>query len=197
MQFCRAQNRAKQEEVATRERRAQARAVLTPQPTGGSETNLIDARLQRLKLEGTPRPKRERRQPAPPLSPIPITTDFSDFIIPNMETSDGDVDYGTLAQRMMKDIFATSSQDEPDGFDHVRGNGMGRNALEEEREQEERQEQDEGTRSEDDRGLMVEGESEGSSSPMMGEVEMLSGSPSSHEGGEDDEEEDLLKGRER
>lgn len=89
-----------------RERRAQARAALTPQATGGSsssETNLIDARLQRLKLEGTPRVKREKRQVAPPMSPIPADLDFSDFMIPQMGNG---VDYGSLAQKMMDDLFS-------------------------------------------------------------------------------------------
>jgi cytokinesis protein len=88
-----------------RERRAQARVALTPQQTGGStasETNLIDARLNRLKLEGTPRVKREKRQYAPPLSPIPAAADFSDFMIPMMGEG---VDYGSLAQKMMDDLF--------------------------------------------------------------------------------------------
>lgn len=104
--FCRQQNRAKAEEIALRERRAAARAALSPQPTGAStssDTNLIDARLQRLKLEGTPRIKRERRQPAPPLSPLPVTTDFSDFMLPSVDSQN--VDFGSLAQKMMLNIF--------------------------------------------------------------------------------------------
>jgi hypothetical protein len=43
---------------------------------------LIDARMQRLKLEGTPRVKRTRRQMAPPLSPLPASADFSQFMLP-------------------------------------------------------------------------------------------------------------------
>lgn len=105
--FCQGQNRAKQEEVQTRERRAAARAALSPQPTGASERDLVDARMNRLKLEGTPRVKRERRVAAPPLSPVSATTDFSDFMLPAMGT-DGDLDYGTLAQRMMNNIFSSS-----------------------------------------------------------------------------------------
>jgi hypothetical protein len=83
---------------------------------------LIDARLQRLKLEGTPRVKREKRMPAPPLSPIPITDNYTDFMVPPAGPGPvtpgdgvGDVDYGTLAQRMMHDIFAAGglqAQDE-------------------------------------------------------------------------------------
>ena len=115
--------------MAIRERRAQARAALTPQPTGSSEKDLIDTHLKRLKLEGTPRVKRERRQPAPPISPLPATTDFSDFMLPSLSSNTtGDVDYGTLAQRMMNDIFAvtglsnnegppSSSQNGPSGRD--------------------------------------------------------------------------------
>ena len=87
-----------------RERRAQARAALTPQTTGASDVNLIDVRLNRLKLEGTPRVKRDRRQHAPPMSPVPATADFSlsDFMIP--QSGDGDFDYGTFAQRLMSDL---------------------------------------------------------------------------------------------
>lgn len=101
---CRDQNRARREEALARERRAQARAALTPQTTGASDVNLIDVRLNRLKLEGTPRVKRERRQHAPPMSPVPATTDFSlsDFMIP--QSGDGDFDYGTFAQRLMSDL---------------------------------------------------------------------------------------------
>lgn len=121
--FCRQANRARQEEVALRERRAAARAALTPQPTGAStssENNLIDARLQRLKLEGTPRIKRERRQPAPPPSPLPANTDFSDFMLPNMGSQD--VDFGSLAQKMMMNIFespAPNGAKSPDGADDI------------------------------------------------------------------------------
>lgn len=101
------------EEAATRERRAQARAALTPQTTGASEKDLIDTRMQRLKLEGTPRVKRTKRQPAPPISPIPATTDFSDFMLPTDKTAEpGDLDYGTLAQKMMNDIFAANGMKE-------------------------------------------------------------------------------------
>lgn len=122
---------------------------MSPQQTGMSTTssigdnNLIDARLQRLKLEGTPRIKRERRMPAPPMSPIPLTADFSDFMLSmqhtggsgdpgsaGVESADapggdafgpggmvgersslgsqngGAVDYGSLARKMMDDLFA-------------------------------------------------------------------------------------------
>lgn len=96
------------EEAATRERRAQARAALTPQVTGASEKDLVDARMQRLKLEGTPRVKRTKRQMAPPLSPIPATTDLTDFMMPLATTQGESVDYGTLAQKMMNDIFAAN-----------------------------------------------------------------------------------------
>lgn len=115
--------------------------------------NLIDARLQRLKLEGTPRIKREKRIAAPPMSPIPLSADFSDFMLsmqhtggsltggvasadPTMLTDQNDsatggdafgpggmvgggerssfgssggggmVDYGSLARKMMDDLFA-------------------------------------------------------------------------------------------
>lgn len=107
--------------MAVRERRAQARAALTPQPTGVSETNLIDARLQRLKLEGTPRPKRERRQPAPPLSPVPLTTEFLDFMLPAADPAAAEVDYETLTQKMMSNIFAESHLG---GEDEGRENGV-------------------------------------------------------------------------
>ena len=76
---------------------------MSPQTTGASEQDLVDARLQRLKLEGTPRVKRERRKPAPPISPLPDTADFSDFMIPQLNDGES-VDYGTLAQRMMMDL---------------------------------------------------------------------------------------------
>lgn len=102
LQFCRQQNRARAEEIALRERRAAARAALTPQQTGGSETNLIDSRLQRLKLEGTPRIRRERRQPAPPPSPLPANMDFSDFMLPTSQSEN--VDFGSLAQQMMANL---------------------------------------------------------------------------------------------
>ena len=108
-QFCRNQNRARQEEAASREKRAQARAALTPQTTGASENNLIDARMQRLRLEGTPRVKREKRRPAPPLSPLPASTDYTEFMLP----SQGDLDYGTLAQKMMDNIFSIGSPSSP------------------------------------------------------------------------------------
>jgi hypothetical protein len=105
-QFCRQQNRARQEEATLRERRAAARAALTPQPTGSvPETNLIDARLQRLKLEGTPRIKRERRHPAPPPEAIPATADLTDFMVPK-DVSDV-ADFGSLAQQMMANICDT------------------------------------------------------------------------------------------
>ena len=80
---------------------------MSPQPTGVSvESNLIDARLQRLKLEGTPRVKRERRAAAPPLSPIPASSDFSDFMLPSMGDES---DYGSLAQKMLDDLFNPES----------------------------------------------------------------------------------------
>lgn len=101
--FCQQQNRARAEEVALRERRAAARAALTPQATGTSDTNLMDARLQRLKLEGTPRVKRERRMPQPPASPLPANIDFGDFMLSGGE--DQTVDFGSLAQKMMMNIF--------------------------------------------------------------------------------------------
>ncbi|KAK4683997.1 hypothetical protein P7C73_g6211, partial [Tremellales sp. Uapishka_1] len=109
--FCRAQNRARTEEKLVKERRAQARAALTPNVTGSStmtETNLIDARLNRFKLEGTPRVKRERRQPMPPLSPVAIATDFSslNFMLPDL-TGSSDFDFGGLANDMLRNIHGT------------------------------------------------------------------------------------------
>lgn len=109
--FCQQQNRARAEEQALRERRAAARAALTPQATGTSnkepETNLIDSRLQRLKLEGTPRIRREKRSAAPP-SPLPAAADFSDLLLPSVDTEN--VDYGSLAQKMMMNMLDDPSQ---------------------------------------------------------------------------------------
>jgi len=98
--------------VASRERRAQARAALSPQTTGASETNLIDHQMQRLKLEGTPRPKRERRTPASALSLLPITADYSDFMLSNRGLANSDMDLGSMAQKMMNGIF------EKNGLEH-------------------------------------------------------------------------------
>jgi cytokinesis protein len=70
---------------------------------------LIDARMNRLKLEGTPRVKRERRQPAPPISPLAAQTVFSDFLIP----ANGDFDFGTAAMRMLEDIRQDQSPPSP------------------------------------------------------------------------------------
>lgn len=103
IQFCRAANRARQEEAALRERRAQARAALTPQATGKSEGDLIEARMNRLRLEGTPRIKRERRQHAPPISPLAADTEFADFMIPMGENGE-DFDFGTAAMKMLEGI---------------------------------------------------------------------------------------------
>lgn len=109
--FCQQQNRARAEELALREKRAAARAALTPQPTGASqkeaETNLIDSRLQRLKLEGTPRIRREKRSAAPP-SPAPAAADFSDLLLPSVDSDN--VDYGSLAQKMMMNMLDDPSQ---------------------------------------------------------------------------------------
>ena len=108
LQFCRTQNKREREEMQIRRRRDEARAAkaLRAQPTGNSiTTNLIDARLEKLRAEGTPRIKRPKRHAAPPVSPDPDTSEFPDFTF----TGDsGDMDYGSLAQRMMNDIFATS-----------------------------------------------------------------------------------------
>ncbi len=82
---------------------------------------MIDTKLNRLKLEGTPRIKRERRTPAPPLSPIPITSDFSDFMLPNF-----DGDYGTLAKSLMDQINSGTLTPGLDGFSSgIRGSGGG------------------------------------------------------------------------
>lgn len=91
--------------MSSRERRAQARAALSPQPTGRSESDLIDARMNRLKLEGTPRVRRQRRQ-ASSLAPETV---FSDFLV----TSDGDFDFGTAAMRMLEDIRQDNSPPSP------------------------------------------------------------------------------------
>lgn len=71
---------------------------------------MMDARLQRLKLEGTPRVKRERRQPAPPMSPLPDTTDFTDFMIPSLtgQSNTSDIDFGSVAAKMMDTLFAAN-----------------------------------------------------------------------------------------
>lgn len=71
--------------------------------TGKSEGDLIEARMNRLRLEGTPRIKRERRQHAPPISPLAADTDFSDFMIP-MGDNGQDFDFGTAAMRMLEGI---------------------------------------------------------------------------------------------
>lgn len=109
--FCQQQNRARAEEQALREKRAAARAALTPQATGSShkeaETNLIDSRLQRLKLEGTPRIRREKRSAAPP-SPLPAAADFSDLLLPSVDAEN--VDYGSLAQKMMMNMLDDPTQ---------------------------------------------------------------------------------------
>ena len=86
-----------------------ARAALSPQPTGSSDGNLMESRLQRLKIEGTPRVKRERRAAAPPLSPTNETMDFSDFMLPSVE---GD-DFGGAAQRIYESIFSPSPEGTP------------------------------------------------------------------------------------
>ena len=116
--YCRTQNKARQEETMNRQRRAQARAALTPQPTGSSETDMIDARLQRLKLEGTPRIKREKRRALPSVEPIPASADFSQFALPTLGDGAAEVDYGTLAQKMMNDIFAVN------GLEGMDANGV-------------------------------------------------------------------------
>lgn len=111
--FCQQQNRARAEEQALREKRAAARAALTPQVTGVSqhnkdaETNLIDSRLQRLKLEGTPRIRREKRS-ATPMSSLPTAADFSDLLLPSVDAEN--VDYGSLAQKMMMNMLDDPSQ---------------------------------------------------------------------------------------
>jgi cytokinesis protein len=99
----REQNRKREEEEALRERRAAERQHFkAQQTTAAAETDLIDARLQRLKLEGTPRIKRERRQPAPSLEALPANADLSDFMLPR-DMSDV-TDFGSLAQQMMANI---------------------------------------------------------------------------------------------
>lgn len=65
--------------------------------------------MNRLKLEGTPRVKRERRQPAPPISPLAAETVFNDFVIP----ANGDFDFGTAAMRMLEDIRQDQSPPSP------------------------------------------------------------------------------------
>jgi cytokinesis protein len=111
-QYCQSQNRLRQDELASRERRAAQRAAaLTPQVTGVSvassigDRDPIDARMLRLRKEGTPRVKRERRQPAPPLSPG-LLSEFGDFpsTMPEQAFEGLDFDYGTLAERMMQDL---------------------------------------------------------------------------------------------
>lgn len=59
--------------------------------------------MNRLRLEGTPRIKRERRQHAPPISPLAADTDFSDFLIPMGENGQ-DFDFGTAAMKMLEGI---------------------------------------------------------------------------------------------
>lgn len=66
----------------------------------------MESRLQRLKIEGTPRVKRERRAPAPPLSPTAETTDFSDFMLPNLDGASDD--FGGAALRIYESIFSPS-----------------------------------------------------------------------------------------
>lgn len=78
--------------------------------TGKSEGDLIEARMNRLRLEGTPRIKRERRQHAPPISPLAADTDFSDFLIPMGENGQ-DFDFGTAAMRMLEGIRRNSDDD--------------------------------------------------------------------------------------
>ena len=111
-QFCRQANKQRQEEAASRERRLAARAALSPQPTGSSDGNLMESRLQRLKIEGTPRVKRERRAAAPPLSPTAETTDFSDFMLPSLDGAAGD-DFGGAALRIYESIFSPSPEGTP------------------------------------------------------------------------------------
>ena len=131
IQFCRAANRARQEEAALRERRAQARAALTPQPTGKSEGDLIEARMNRLRLEGTPRIKRERRQHAPPISPLAADTDFADFMIPMGENGQ-DFDFGTAAMKMLEGIRRNDDDEGPGvgGMQQEQQNGLERKAGE-------------------------------------------------------------------
>lgn len=65
--------------------------------------------MQRLKLEGTPRVKRTKRQVAPPLSPIPATADYTDFGLPAISASqDPDLNYGSLAQSMLNNMFSAA-----------------------------------------------------------------------------------------
>ena len=65
--------------------------------------------MQRLKLEGTPRVKRTKRQAAPPLSPIAATTDYTDFGLPSISASqDPDLNYGSLAQSMLNNMFSAA-----------------------------------------------------------------------------------------
>lgn len=69
--------------------------------------------MNRLRLEGTPRIKRERRQHAPPISPLAADTDFSDFLIPMGENGQ-DFDFGTAAMKMLEGIRrGDDDEDEP------------------------------------------------------------------------------------
>lgn len=66
--------------------------------------------MNRLRLEGTPRIKRERRQHAPPISPLAADTDFTDFMIP-MGDNGQDFDFGTAAMKMLEGIRQTDGDD--------------------------------------------------------------------------------------
>ena len=68
-------------------------------------------RMQRLKLEGTPRIKRTKRQAAPPMSPLAASTDFSDFGLPSLPvTQDEAFDYGNAAQGLLNELFMANGE---------------------------------------------------------------------------------------
>ena len=70
--------------------------------------------MNRLRLEGTPRIKRERRQHAPLISPLAADTDFADFMIPMGENGQ-DFDFGTAAMKMLEGIRRNDDDDGAEG----------------------------------------------------------------------------------
>lgn len=78
--------------------------------------------MNRLRLEGTPRIKRERRQHAPPISPLAADTEFADFMIPMGENGE-DFDFGTAAMKMLEGI----RRNDEDGFEAVATGPDGQN----------------------------------------------------------------------
>jgi cytokinesis protein len=81
----------------------------------------MESRLQRLKIEGTPRVKRERRAAAPPLSPTAETTDFSDFMLPSLDGASDD--FGGAALRIYESIFSPSPEGTPSSPTPASGTG--------------------------------------------------------------------------